>query len=450
MTIEQLYTLYQAHPVVTTDTRQCEPNALFFALKGASFDGNQFAASALQAGCAYTVVDDPTCVPEGDHRYILVEDVLQTLQALAAYHRQQLGIPVLQITGTNGKTTTKELVSAVLSKRYNTLFTEGNLNNHIGVPRTLLRIRPEHEVAVIETGANHPGEIAFLCGMVQADYGLISNVGRAHLEGFGSFEGVKRTKGELYDDLKQRGKTIFLNGYDDTLREMAEERGFSLVVNEGRLPTAIPRSGAMAGCAIPYVEGRVEDCSAYLVVQWRAHDYAPWHTIHTHLVGAYNLDNIRAAITVGLNFGVGEEPINEALSAYQPTNSRSEWRDTGRNRLIVDAYNANPTSMQAALDNFEQVQADNKMVILGMMGELGADSLQEHQRIVERVASLSLQKVWLVGAEFQRLGVVREGWSVFANVEEVQQALADKPLQDYTILIKGSNSTRLYQLPDSL
>ncbi len=436
-TIEEIYEIYRQHPVVTTDNRQCEEGAMFFALKGASFDGNRFAASALEAGCAYAVVDEAEFAPEGDGRYILVDNVLETLQSLAAYHRGQLDIPVLQITGTNGKTTTKELVSAVLARKYSVVYTQGNLNNHIGVPRTLLRIRPEHEVAVIETGANHPGEIAFLCRMVQADYGLITNVGRAHLEGFGSFEGVKATKGELYDDLAQRGKAIFLNCFDDNLREMAEARG------------GVPFAENPTLEVEPYVEGRVADCSSYLQIQWREDVDQPWHTVQTHLVGAYNIANIRAAVTVGLFFDVPASDIDAALAEYTPTNSRSEFRDTGRNRLIVDAYNANPTSMNAALDNFQFVETPHKMVILGMMGELGEASEQEHRHILDRLLKMELEEVWLVGREFERVAgdsAVR----TFPDVEAVKAELEAHPLADRTILIKGSNSTKLFQLPEKL
>lgn len=450
-TIEQIYEIYKQHPVITTDNRQCEAGAMFFALKGASFDGNQFAASALEAGCAYAVVDEAEVVPEGDERYILVSDVLKSLQDLAAHHRQQLGIPVLQITGTNGKTTTKELVSAVLSQKYNVLYTQGNLNNHIGVPRTLLRIRPEHEIAVIETGANHPGEIAFLCRMVQADYGLITNVGRAHLEGFGSFEGVKATKGELYDDLAARHKAIFLNCFDNDLMAMAAERG------------GVPFADNPTLEVEPYVEGRVEDCSSFLKVQWRADDFEPWHTVQTHLVGGYNIANIRAAVTVGLFFDVPADAIDAALAEYVPTNSRSEFRDTGRNKLIVDAYNANPTSMHAALDNFQFVETESKMAILGDMRELGADSLKEHQGIIDKLQATGVKEVWLVGENFKEAlahpaqdgstplnGFQQDGIRCFADVEQVKAELAVHPIEGKTILIKGSNGTKLFQLPELL
>lgn len=433
MTIQDLYRCYLLHPTITTDTRNCPKGSIFFALKGASFNGNAFAQSAIEKGCAYAVVDEAQYAEEGDGRYILVEDVLKTLQDLAAYHRQQLTIPVLQITGTNGKTTTKELVSAVLSKKYKTLYTEGNLNNHIGVPRTLLRITPEYEMAVIETGANHPGEIEFLCRMVQADYGLITNVGRAHLEGFGSFEGVKATKGELYADLSARGKKAFINAFDNDLMEMGRKASLTLF-----------------DTLLPYVEGRVSEVNPFLQVQWREDDEMPWHTVQTHLIGAYNIANVRAAVSVGLHFGVPADDIDAALEAYQPTNSRSELRQTEKNSLIVDAYNANPTSMSAALDNFEFIETPHKMVVLGEMRELGADSKQEHQKVVDRLKQSKIERIWLVGKEFANVAEDDERIQLFPTVEEVKSQLAVHPVEGFTILIKGSNGTKLFQLPEAL
>lgn len=419
------------HPEVTTDSRTCPEGSMFFALKGENFDGNLYALSALEKGCAVAIVDRSDVIPEGDARFILVDDVLTTLQSLASYHRLQTGIPVVQITGTNGKTTTKELLSAVLSRKFSTLYTQGNLNNHIGVPRTLLRLRPEHEIAVIETGANHPGEIAFLCSMVRANCGLITNVGRAHLEGFGSFDGVKNTKGELYDDLHKRGCLAFLNTEDPNLTEMAAERNIETV---------------------PYVQGKVAECNPMLQVRWYCEIDNQWHTVQTNLIGSYNLANVLSAITVGLHFGVEPALIDKALEEYIPTNSRSEFRNTGRNRLIVDAYNANPTSMAAALDNFRQIQAENKMVILGEMRELGADSLAEHQRIIDILGSLDIKEVWLVGKEFQGTNTLTLPipHTLFKDVEQVKAHLSSTPLSNHTILIKGSNGTKLFELPELL
>ena len=294
MNTEALYAVYREHPVVTTDSRKCPEGSIFFALKGETFDGNNYALQALEK-CAFAVVDNPE-VAKQDERLILVPDVLKALQELAAYHRKAWGKTVIQITGTNGKTTTKELISSVLSEGKQVLYTEGNLNNHIGVPLTLLRIKPEHDIAVVETGANHPGEIADLCRIVGADFGLITNVGRAHLEGFGSFEGVKQTKGELYDDLLGRGKKLFLNALDNDLLQMAQSRGIVLKDN-----------------AIPYIEGRVSKVTPFVEMQWRSEDET-WHTVKTNLIGAYNIANLRAAVTVGLHFGIKPEQIDHALA----------------------------------------------------------------------------------------------------------------------------------------
>ena len=423
----ELYNIYQKHPVVTTDSRNCPKDSIFFALKGATFDGNTYAIQALERGCAFAVVDSPE-VAALDERLILVPDVLTALQDLAAHHRRVWGGPVLQITGTNGKTTTKELISAVLSEGKRVLYTEGNLNNHIGVPLTLLRIRPgEHDIAVIETGANHPGEIADLCHIVQADWGLITNVGRAHLEGFGSFDGVKQTKGELYDDIHKRGKQIFLNAYDDDLLQMALQRGFTLKED-----------------ALPYVEGRVSGITPFVEIQWRVNVDETWHTVLTNLIGAYNIGNLRAAVTIGLHFGITPEQIDHALATYKPTNSRSELRLVETNRLIVDAYNANPSSMAAALTNFSFLEGEHKMVILGDMRELGSESIEEHKRVVRQLQGMDLERIWLVGDEFKK--VATNGMRVFKDVEAVKKTLRAEPITNSAILIKGSNSMGLYQL----
>ena len=425
--IERLYNIYQEHPVVTTDSRNCPKDSIFFALKGAMFDGNDYAVQALEKGCSFAVVDNSE-VARQDNRLIFVPDVLASLQELAAYHRRVWGGPILQITGTNGKTTTKELIGAVLSESKRVLYTEGNLNNHIGVPLTLLRIRPgEHAIAVIETGANHPGEIADLCRIVQADWGLVTNVGRAHLEGFGSFVGVKQTKGELYDDLHKRDKRIFLNALDDDLLQMALQRGFVLQKD-----------------ALPYIEGRVSGVTPFVEMQWRANDDQPWHTVLTNLIGAYNISNLRAAVTIGLYFGITPEQIDHALASYKPTNSRSELCQVGTNRLIVDAYNANPSSMIAALTNFSLLDDAHKMVILGDMWELGKESLKEHKRIVQKLQNMDLERIWLIGSEFEK--VAAEGMRLFKDVEAVKKALKEEKIFNSTILIKGSNSMKLYQL----
>lgn len=430
MSISDLYQIFCQHSQITTDTRDCPADSIFFALRGETFDGNAFASQALARGCVFAVVDDASVVR--DERYLLVDNVLETLQQLAAFHRRQLAIPVLQITGTNGKTTTKELVAVVLSEKYRVLYTQGNFNNHIGVPKTLLRLTAEHEIAVIETGANHPGEIAALSRIVQADCGLITNVGKAHLEGFGSFEGVIQTKGELYDALRKRdGGFIFLNGDNPYLAAIA---------------TGLP--------AVTYghpgkgydVEGEVVACTPFLQLRWRSRG-GEWQTVDTRLVGNYNLDNALAAVAVGLRFGVEPSSITRALSEYQPTNSRSEMKKTLYNELIVDAYNANPTSMQAALQNFRLFSHPKKMLILGEMRELGTASAEEHRQVAELAREVGCSEVWLVGHEFKPFAA---GAVYFENVDEVKAHLAAHPVTGALILIKGSNGTKLFQLPDCL
>lgn len=430
MQIAELYKLFLQHPEVTTDTRHCPAGSIFFALRGATFDGNSFALQALQEGCAYAVVDDTSVT--GDDRLIHVDDALVALQQLATWHRRQLMTPVVQITGTNGKTTTKELATAVLAQKYKVLSTQGNFNNHIGVPKTLLRLRPDHQAAVIETGANHPGEIAQLSEIVDPDCGLITNVGRAHLAGFGSFEGVIRTKGELYDYLRMKpGSFIFLDGDNPYLSKMA--------VGLEAETYGEPSHGYG-------VEGEVVSCAPTLTFRFRVKD-GGWLEVPTHLIGAYNLSNALAAVAVGRHFGVPAEAAAAAIAAYRPTNNRSELMQTAHNRLIVDAYNANPTSMKAALDNFAQIPDDHKMVILGEMRELGLVSAQEHEKIVDQAISMNLEEIWLVGEQFQPYSD-EAGVRWFPDVESVKNALegGDRP-EGRLVLIKGSNGTRLFELP---
>ncbi len=431
MKISQLYEIFRQNPIVTTDSRRCSRGSMFFALRGDNFDGNQYAAKALAEGCSFSVVDDAKVVE--DKRFILVDNVLEALQQLAHYHREQMpGKMIIQITGTNGKTTTKELVATVLQTIAPVQWTQGNLNNHIGVPLTLLTLKDDDGFGVIETGANHPGEIAQLSRIVDPDMGLITNVGRAHLEGFGSFEGVKRTKGELYDYIRSEGKIgIFLNASDENLVEMAAD-----------LPSV--RYG-LTGTPDAEVWGEVVECNPFVKFRYRQ-VHVGWQTVQTHLIGAYNIHNLMAAVAVGMQFGVPFSLINEALASYQPTNNRSEFRDTGKNKLVIDAYNANPTSMTAALDNFAQIRADRKLMILGDMRELGQDSAAEHQRVVDK-ARESGAEVWLVGDNFAH---AQHNFRTFANVEEVKAELTAHPIEGRTILIKGSNGTKLFQLPEYL
>jgi UDP-N-acetylmuramoyl-tripeptide--D-alanyl-D-alanine ligase len=438
MDIETLYSCFLQHPIITTDSRDVPADSMFFALKGDSFDGNQYAQAALDKGAAYAVVDDSSV--QGEH-IILVPDVLKALQQLAHYHRCQLGTTIVGITGTNGKTTTKELIAAVLQKKYNVLYTQGNFNNHIGVPKTLLQLTKEHDIAVVEMGANHPGEIKTLVEIVCPDYGLITNVGRAHLEGFGSFEGVIRTKGELYDFLRADAGTAFINNDNQYLKDISHDLR---LVKYGHTPADDL-----------LVLGEFIDCNPTLHFRWKQQGspFSPME-VQTRLIGSYNLDNALAAACVGTIFAVPAEDISAALSEYTPSNNRSQLTKTADNQLIVDAYNANPTSMAAALDSFAHVKAERKMVILGDMKELGEVSQAEHNSILNRLAELQLQQVWLVGSEFQKALQANPVVSArtFADVEEVKALLAtpDGKPRDYTILIKGSNSTKLIQLLDLL
>lgn len=464
MTITDIYQLFLKHGRITTDSRDCTAGSIFLALKGKSFNGNAFAAQALQQGCSYAIIDEPSCATEGDNRYIAVDDCLTTLQRLANLHRQTLGTTVVAITGTNGKTTTKELVAAVLSTKYNVLYTEGNLNNHIGVPKTLLRLTEKHNIAVIEMGANHPGEIKALAEIAAPNHALITNVGRAHLEGFGSFEGVKRTKGELYDYIKASRSDgfIFINSGDKDLNAMADERN---------LPNRIYYGTASNGKNS--VTGSVTACSPFLNFKWQAsHDgafYNTFHEVSTHVIGSYNIYNMLAAAAVGHFFGVDDKDISAALANYVPQNNRSQMTVTKSNTLIIDAYNANPTSMAAAIDNFRDVKAADKMVILGEMGELGAVSADEHRKIIERLRRSGFTDIWLVGDKFKAFAnnisttdagetaekdrltaadtTARSAFRFFDNVEDVKSAIETCMPQSKWILIKGSHSTRLYELP---
>lgn len=430
MEISELYKIFKSHPTVTTDSRDCPEGSIFFALKGASFDGNKFAETALQKGCAYAVVDEKEYATS--ERCILVDNCLHTLQQLARFHRRTLGTRIIGITGTNGKTTTKELTAAVLGKKYNVLYTEGNFNNDIGVPKTLLRLTPQHDIAVVEMGASHPGDIKTLVDIVEPDYAIITNVGRAHLQGFGSFEGVIRTKGELYDFMRQR------------------KSGCVFIDNENKYLTGIAQGLELVryGCSDTEglsVNGRIVECEPMLHFEWK-HQNGAWHEVQTHLIGSYNVTNMLAAATIGLYFGVTPEQVDDALANYIPSNNRSQLEVTKSNRLIVDAYNANPTSMTAAVKNFAEMHADDKMVILGDMKELGEVTHEEHQKIVELLKASCINTVWLVGKEFESCSVPA-GFRLFDNVEEVKKAIAESKPEGKYILVKGSHSTKLYELP---
>ena len=417
--IETIYQHFTKAYKITTDSRKVEQDAVFFALKGENFDANDFALQVAKAGVASLIVADRKGLPRHE-RILIVDDTLKTLQDLAAYHRSQSKAIVLSITGTNGKTTTKELVSAVLAKKYNIIHTMGNLNNHIGVPLTLLSIKPETEIAVVEMGANHPGEIDFLCKIADPDYGLITNIGKAHLEGFGSFEGVIKTKTELYRHIKSHGKAVFVNQGNPLLWEQSE--------GQNRITY-----GRHCAADAPVAPGT---CNPYLSVVWRK------HLIQTHLVGSYNFENVAAAIGVGQYFKVDESDIISALEAYSPTNSRSQVIETQKNRIIMDAYNANPTSMRAALINFANICGKQHLLILGDMRELGTASEVEHRSILHLMKELDFKEALLVGQNFCAYNENAD-WKTFEKVGDLCQYLESHPISGKTILVKGSNSIQL-------
>ena len=455
-TTEQLYQIFLSHPVITTDSRDCPQGSIFFALKGETFNGNQYALAALEKGCAYAVVDEEVTVPEASasgiaSRIIRTDNVLTTLQQLANYHRRQLGTRIIGVTGTNGKTTTKELISTVLAEKFNVLYTQGNFNNHIGVPKTLLRLTKEHEIAVIEMGANHPGEIKTLVNIVEPDYGIITNVGKAHILGFGSFEGVIKTKGELYDFLREKANTkVFINNDNPHLKGISA--GLDLIKYGTQYEESLSVWGEVAKCD-PYLNFRfkvvgesVEPQNRKTVKPQNLKTVKP-QNLTTHLIGSYNIDNMLAAACIGNYFGVTAQQISHALSNYIPSNNRSQLDITADNKLIIDAYNANPTSMMAALKNFRDMQVSPKMAILGDMRELGAISHEEHQKVVDFLNDNNLDDIWLVGEEF---GKTKCSYRKFQNVDEVKAAItANKPVGKY-ILIKGSNGIKLFQLPEIL
>ena len=427
MSIIDLYDLFIHNPQITTDSRNCPKGSIFFALKGDKFDGNQYAGKALASGCVYAVIDNPDYYI--GERTILVDNVLKTLQQLAHHHRKVLGLPIIGITGTNGKTTTKELLAAVLSTKFNLLYTEGNFNNHIGVPLTLLRLTHDHEMAVIEMGASHPGDIKELVDIVHPNYGIITNVGRAHLEGFGSFEGVIRTKGELYDYIRRSKGKIFIKKENEYLQSIA--KGIEQITYG---------NGDDA-----FASGQVVSCDPFLVFNWK--QQGKLHTVETHMIGSYNLDNVLAAVAVGRFFKIPAERISRAIAAYEPTNNRSQFKKTDNNELIIDAYNANPSSMKVALDNFITMPVQPKAIILGDMRELGPTSDELHAEGVEQIKKGQFDKVFLCGEHFSKVG---KEFSPFATTEAMVEELRKQPLKGYHILIKGSHSMGLEKLADIL
>lgn len=432
MDIITLYNCFKACNGVTTDSRICPQGSMFIALKGESFNGNAFAAQALEKGCRYAVVDEAEYADEGNPNILLVPNCLEALQQLAHEHRKRMGTKIIGITGTNGKTTTKELIATVLQQKYHVLYTQGNLNNHIGVPLTLLRLTKEHELAVIEMGANHPGEIRTLVNIVHPDCGLITNVGKAHLEGFGSFEGVVKTKGELYDYLRTTAdKLVFLDKDNEHLCGIAHglhSMYYGMIGSEDLL-----------------VAGRLKECAPFLAFEWKYQNET--YQVQTHLIGSYNIKNALAAITVGCHFEVPTKDICRALEMYIPSNNRSQLTETEHNKLIVDAYNANPTSMAAALENFRLMDVPHKVAVLGDMKELGESSLEEHGKVVSMLHTCGFERVILVGTEFAK---VDTSFEHYTDVEALKLALQEEKPQGKYILIKGSNSMKLSGLKEVL
>lgn len=433
MDIHSLYQIYKQYSSITTDTRKIEKDSIFFALKGANFNGNAFAEKALEMGAKYVVIDEEIYKKGED--YILVDDVLKILQQLANYHRHQLRIPVIGVTGTNGKTTTKELLYAVVSKKYKAYATKGNLNNHIGVPLSLLAIDESIQLAIIEMGANHLEEIAFLCGIAEPTHGLISNVGKAHLEGFGSFEGVKKTKGELYDWLQDHKGVLFLQVDNPHLKEMAAARNFTEIVTYG---FSVGND----------VVGKLLKADPLLQIEWHEKGSAEAHVIDTQLTGSYNTENFLAAIAVGLHFDVSVEAINRGIVGYTPTNNRSQIMKTAHNILICDYYNANATSMAAALDNIRIIEAAKKAIVLGDMFELGAESFEEHKKIVENVQSISADRKIFVGKDF--FFHKYDGGEFYETTAEAKEKMQEKPITDATVLLKASRGMAFENLVELL
>ncbi len=422
MTIAELHQIFLQHPKVSTDTRKLEENCLFFALKGENFNGNEFAEQALEKGAAFAVIDEVKY--QISDQTILVDNVLQTLQKLASFHRNQCSAKIIALTGSNGKTTTKELINAVLSKKYDTIATKGNLNNHIGVPLTLLSITSYTEIAVVEMGANHQKEIAFLCSIAQPDFGYITNFGKAHLEGFGGEEGVIKGKSELYDYLLENSKAVFMNADDPIqfkkLGSYINKFGFSQDKHEFFRITFLG--------ANPLVMLKAEDID-----------------MHTKLIGSYNFTNCCAALMMGKYFNVPLTDIKNALENYEPDNNRSQLLTKNGHQIILDAYNANPTSMRAALENFKGMEAENKIAFLGDMFELGDTSADEHQQIADLAAQLNFDMVFLVGKNFDSTNTPL---ATFESFDRLSDYLKEHPIEKSNLLIKGSRGMALERLLD--
>jgi UDP-N-acetylmuramoyl-tripeptide--D-alanyl-D-alanine ligase len=437
LSISDLYEVYKSFPQIQTDTRQLKKGDLYFALKGPNFNGNAFALQALEQGAAFAIVDEPVKVSEQlQDRIIYVKDVLSSLQALAKFHREQFTIPFIAITGSNGKTTTKELVAAVLSSHYKTYTTKGNLNNHIGVPLTLLSIQKDAQFAIIEMGANHLKEIESYCSYTLPTHGLINNCGKAHLEGFGGEQGVRKGKGELYDYLKIHNGTVFINSDLDYLVKMSQ--GIGTVISYGS------QSGQLQAKVYNGVKNE-KTTNDFLTLEITAstNEALINKVITTQLVGTYNLPNVLAAISIGLNFDVPVAKIITAIENYTPTNSRSQLIEWKNNKIILDAYNANPSSMQLAIENFAKIDAAKKILCIGGMRELGKESQAEHQALIEQIKAAHFEKVILVGKEFENC---QHSFTYFENSALAKEWLDEQNYTGHFFLIKGSRGIQMEKI----
>ena len=435
MEIAKLYEVYKQYPIICTDSRKIEDGCIYFSLKGENFDGNSFAIEALKKGAAYSITDNRSLPNTKD--VIKVEDGLKALQELASYHRDQFDIPVLGITGSNGKTTTKELIHSVLTQKLNVLSTGGNFNNHIGVPLTLFGLKPEHDIAIIEMGASRQGDIKELCDIANPDFALITNIGKAHLETMGGLEGVLKTKTELFDHIRAKGGELLVHSCDKLLvKNVSGKEAFYY----GAMPT-------------DDVQGRIIRGGNFVSVQWKRKDDVSSiddvPVVKTNLTGTYNLPNIMAAVAIGIVFGLTDVEITNGISSYQPLNNRSEVKKKGSNTFILDAYNANPSSMEVAITNLISSGAENHSVILGEMLEVGALSDEEHRNICTRLQSLRLRSVCLVGKEFQQFQN-EFVFNFFLSVDELNEWLKKNPFENETVLIKGSRGNRLEKAAELL
>lgn len=430
-TLDKIYRIFLENPLAITDSRHIQKGSVFFALKGDNFDGNEFAIDAVNQGCVAAIIDNPQIV---DDRCIYVENVLETLQCLSTLHRKSLGVKVLTITGSNGKTTTKELINSVLSRKFNVYATKGNLNNHIGVPLTLLSLTKEIDIAVVEMGANHPGEIKQLSNIAMPDYGIITNIGRAHLEGFGSFEGVKQTKGELYQYIAEHKGCVFYNPNNEHLNDLINQ------YNLGNY--SIPYTKDLGVISIDSTV-----TSPYLCIKVNSVGNSEPFKIQTSLVGNYNFENVLSAITVGHYMGIPLEMIKEAIEGYTPSNSRSQLVKTNYNTVILDAYNANPSSMEVSIRNFSSYNDNQKVVIIGEMLELGDYAEEEHKRVAELVKSNGFCLVIFVGKGFENEA---KDYLYFPDSESCAQYLKDHPIHNSLILLKGSRGVKLERVMERL